>query len=241
VPASQARRTADLLVVAAMAFPTLGAWVYFVVLEGSPLARPIYLASKGVQFALPVLWWAMVRGGLPASGIGRGGWRRAAAGLLSGLALAAGLAVVYGGPLAGSPLAAEAAARIRQTLGDFRISGPGQYLAMAAGLAVVHSLLEEVYWRAFVFQRLAAWLPSAPAVALGSLAFASHHLIVVARYVPADRFWTLAVPATAAVGLVGAHWCALYRRTGSLLAPWASHLLVDAAVLAIGWELVRRP
>ena len=46
------------------------------------------------------------------------------------------------------------------------------------------------------------------------------------------------MPATAAVGLAGAHWCALYRRTGALLAPWLSHLLVDAAVLGLGFLLL---
>ena len=238
MPSSPARRAFDPLVVAAMVLPTVGAWIYFVVLEGRALARPVYVASKVVQFSLPVWWWTALRGGLPRSGLGRGGWRLAAIGLGSGLVLSAGLAALYAGLLRGSPLLAEAAVRIRQAIGDFRISGPAGYLAMAAGLSVVHSLLEEAYWRAFVFQRLSAGLPSALAVGLGSLAFAAHHLIVVARYLPPDHFWTLAVPATAAVGLAGAHWCALFRRTGSLLAPWLSHLVADVTVLSIGYLLV---
>jgi membrane protease YdiL (CAAX protease family) len=220
-----------------MALPTLAAWLYFVVLEGSPLARPAYAAAKVAQFSLPVVAWTAGRG-VPRLGLGRGGRRLVALGVGSGLLLSCGLAAVYFGWLAGSPVAAEAAARIGRTLGDFRISGRGGYLAMAAGLSVVHSLLEEGYWRGFVFARLAAGLPAAPAAALASLAFASHHLIVVARYLPPDRFWTLAVPATAAVGLAGIHWCALFRRSGALLAPWLSHLLVDAAVLGLGFLLL---
>jgi membrane protease YdiL (CAAX protease family) len=238
VPESPSARPIDPLVVAAMALPTLAAWIYFVALEGSPLARPAYAAAKVVQFSLPVLAWAAARGGVPRLGLGRGGWRLAAVGLSSGLLLAGGLAAVYFGWLAGSPLAEEAAARVGRTLEDFRIAGPAGYLAMAAALSIVHSLLEELYWRGFVFARLAAALPAAPAAALASLAFASHHLIVVARYLPPGRFWTLAVPATAAVGLAGAHWCALFRRTGALLAPWLSHLLVDAAVMGIGYLLL---
>jgi membrane protease YdiL (CAAX protease family) len=187
VPESPSARPIDPLVVAAMALPTLAAWIYFVALEGSPLARPAYAAAKVVQFSLPVLAWAAARGGVPRLGLGRGGWRLAAVGLSSGLLLAGGLAAVYFGWLAGSPLAEEAAARVGRTLEDFRIAGPAGYLAMAAALSIVHSLLEELYWRGFVFARLAAALPAAPAAALASLAFASHHLIVVARYLPPGR------------------------------------------------------
>jgi membrane protease YdiL (CAAX protease family) len=233
-----ARWVPPALVVAAMVLPTAAAWVYFAALAGSPLARPVYLGAKAVQFSLPLLWWFGWRRGPPRPGSAGRGWKLAARGAASGVVLAGAIAVSYAVLLAGSPLGHEAAARIREALADFRVVGPGHYLAMAASLAVAHSLLEEVYWRAFVYGRLAVWLPAPAAVALASLAFAAHHLIVVARYVPADRLWSVAVPATAAVALAGAHWCALYRRTGSLLAPWVSHLLVDAAVLGLGYLLL---
>jgi membrane protease YdiL (CAAX protease family) len=32
----------------------------------------------------------------------------------------------------------------------------------------------------------------------------------------------------------------LYHRSGSLLAPWVSHALVDAALVVIGWDVLRR-
>ena len=41
------------------------------------------------------------------------------------------------------------------------------------------------------------------------------------------------------VAVGGAMWAWLYERTGSLLGPWLSHLLVDAAIFAIGYDLVR--
>ena len=235
--ADSTRRVADLLIPLAMVLPTLGAWTYLVALEGSELARPVYLGSKLVQFSLPVAWWAAVRPHWTEAGLRPKGRGDVLVGLASGLALAAVLAAALA-LLAASPVASEAAARIRATLDDFRISTPAQYLALAAGLSVVHSLLEEVYWRAFVFRRLATWLPSRLAVALASAAFASHHLIVAARYAPAGRFWTLAVPATAGIAVAGAHWCDLYRRRGSLLAPWLSHLLVDAALMGMGYVLI---
>jgi hypothetical protein len=33
--------------------------------------------------------------------------------------------------------------------------------------------------------------------------------------------------------------CWLYRRSGSLLGPWLGHLLVDALIFTVGWDLVR--
>jgi membrane protease YdiL (CAAX protease family) len=169
----------------------------------------------------------------------RPGWRRATvAGLVSGAVLALALAALYSVLSGRSAITADAAERIRTTLVEFRIVTPAGFVALAAGLAVVHSLLEEVYWRAFVYRRLGGWLPPRLALALASAAFASHHLIVAARYTPAGHFWSLTLPATVAVALAGAHWADLYRRTGSLLAPWTSHLVVDTALMGIGYALV---
>ena len=49
------------------------------------------------------------------------------------------------------------------------------------------------------------------------------------------------VPASAGRGGVatgGAVWAWLYERTGSLWAAWLSHLLVDTAIMAVGYDLV---
>jgi CAAX protease family protein len=234
VEGTRQRRWADGLVYLAMVFPTAGAWVYFVTLEGSALARWVYLLSKALQFSLPLIWVAAAgrkeaRPRLRPAGI--------AAGLASGAALAAFVLAAYAFGFRGSGLAAAAAVRIQGKLADFLVGSPAGYLALAAALAVVHSLLEEYYWRWFVFQRLACRLPARPAVTAASLAFAAHHVIIIAAFVPPDRFWNVAPAATAAIALAGALWCLLLRRSGSLLSPWLSHLLVDAALMAVGYRL----
>ena len=38
----------------------------------------------------------------------------------------------------------------------------------------------------------------------------------------------------------GAAWAWLYERTKSIYASWVSHLLVDAAIFVVGWDLVER-
>lgn len=237
--ANHPRSRSDLILLLAAVLPTVAAGVYFVGLQGSPYARTVYFAAKVVQFALPLAWLALER--VPLQGLtGKPSRRGVVAGLALGALVAAGAFAWYFGWLAHSPLRQEVAARIGTALTDFRIATPLSYLAMSAGLSVVHSLLEEYYWRGFVYQRALTWLPAPAAMAVASAAFASHHLIVVARYVPADQFWSLAVPATVTIGATGALWCWLFRRSGSLLATWVSHLVVDAALMGLGAMLLWR-
>lgn len=49
--------------------------------------------------------------------------------------------------------------------------------------------------------------------------------------------WTNLFSVSVAVG--GVFWAWLYDRSGSLLGPWLSHLLVDAAIFTVGYGLVK--
>lgn len=233
---SPRRHSADVLVLVSMVYPTVGAWIYFLVLGGSDLARYVYLASKGIQLALPLLWLAVVRQGMPRPRRPR--LAGLAAGFGSGLAVSGLLLGLYFLWLAGSDLAVQGAARISSKLTDFHITTPLAFLGLAAALSLAHSWFEEMYWRWFVFRRLRAWLPPAGALTLASAAFAAHHAIVLASFVPPGHLWTLVLPGTVAVALGGALWCHLFRRYGGLASPWLSHLLVDVALMLVGYWLV---
>jgi membrane protease YdiL (CAAX protease family) len=43
-----------------------------------------------------------------------------------------------------------------------------------------------------------------------------------------------------AVALGGGFWAWLYERTGSIFGPWLSHLLIDAGIFWIGYDLIRQ-
>jgi membrane protease YdiL (CAAX protease family) len=45
---------------------------------------------------------------------------------------------------------------------------------------------------------------------------------------------------SAGVAIGGAFWAWLYNKSGSLYGPWLSHALVDAAIFAIGYDLVAK-
>jgi membrane protease YdiL (CAAX protease family) len=46
------------------------------------------------------------------------------------------------------------------------------------------------------------------------------------------------LPFSLAVGAGGAVWSWLYHRTGSIYSPWISHLIIDAAIMAVGYDLL---
>ena len=65
----------------------------------------------------------------------------------------------------------------------------------------------------------------------------AHHVIVLAVYLPAQyRVAVLFFSAMVAVG--GLLWARLYEKSGSLYAPWLSHLIVDVALMVIGYDLM---
>jgi membrane protease YdiL (CAAX protease family) len=222
----------------AMALPTVAAWLYFVVLAGEPVARWMYLSSKAVQFALPVcvLWklygWTGLQG--PSAAPPRR-LLSLALGAASGLVIGGAGLGLYFGLLRGQPQLTAAAGPIAQKMADFGIDSPGTFLLLAVFLSGIHSWLEEYYWRWFVFARLTDYLPAWLANLLSSLAFAAHHVIVLAAYFGASSLGTALGSLAVAIG--GALWAWQYRATGSLTGPWLSHLLIDAAIMAIGYDL----
>jgi membrane protease YdiL (CAAX protease family) len=160
-----------------------------------------------------------------------------AVGVAFGLAVAAGMLGLYHGVLKGSAVLAAAEPQIRAKVAGFGINSVWQYAALAAFYSVIHSLLEEYYWRWFVFGQLRRIIPLGGAIAISSLGFMAHHVLVLGKYFGFDSPATWLFSSCVAVG--GALWAWLYHRTGSLLGPWLSHLLVDAAIFAIGFDLVR--
>jgi uncharacterized protein len=127
--------------------------------------------------------------------------------------------------------------KVHRLLLDAGFATPGRYLLLAATYAVGHSLLEEYYWRWFVFGWLRRYMPVGVAIAVSALGFMAHHVVLLSVYFP-GRFWTLAVPLSLGVAVGGGVWAAIYHRSGSLYAAWLSHGLVDAAIFGVGWAIL---
>src|SRR5262249_9594342 len=149
----------------ALVYPTAVAWLYFVALpRGRPVAHPSLQTTstmvKVAQFALPVLGLGLLRP--------RAGWpaaprlRDLAAAAGFGLLVAAGMLVLYYGFLRDTTVMTATALRLRRELTEFGLASAGGFAFFAAFITLLHSLLEEDYWRWFVFGVLrAATVPPA--------------------------------------------------------------------------------
>jgi membrane protease YdiL (CAAX protease family) len=158
-------------------------------------------------------------------------------GLVFGALIAAATFALYFGVLRGSDLLVAASDEIIGKVQGWGIDRVWKYAALGLFYSLFHSLLEEYYWRWFVFGQLRRFTPRSRAIAISSLGFMAHHVLVLGKFFGFDNPATWLFSGCVAVG--GAAWAWLYDRTGSLLGPWLSHLLVDAAIFTIGYDLVR--
>lgn len=229
-----ALRTAG--VVFGLLYPTALTWLYFIALarEASAVQQAAYTIGKAIQFGFPAVWlwlFARQRVGLPgwtANGI--------ALGLLFGAAVGGAILAVYHLWLKHTTFFDESALLVIEKLTGIGLLTPAAFIVLGVFYSLAHSLLEEYYWRWFVFGELSARIRPGPAILLSSLGFMAHHVLVVATYFG----WTSAATwlFSLAVAIGGAFWAWLYRRSGSLLGSWLSHLLIDAAIFAVGHDLV---
>ncbi len=227
---------ADLSVlIFAMAFPSFAAWIYFVKMADSEFVQALYGLGKVLQFPLPIVWLVWVRGRKLAL---KPSWRGVGAGLLTGVGIAAVIVGVYVGLFRGSEALSAMPELLSAKVDAFGIGEPLRFIGFAIFLSLVHSFLEEYYWRWYVFGELRRFVGSLTAAVISSLAFMAHHVIVVNAYIPAEHFWTTTMPFSLAVALGGFIWCRLYVRSRSLMGPWVSHILADVAVMAVGYDQV---
>ena len=240
----------------ALTLPTLVTWLYFVALADAPSAvqQGAYGVGKIVQFGLPVVWvWLVLGRGwkgrrsseaqVPPGGRdlqsrrnAPGRWE-AVLGVAFGLAVMGAMAGLYYYGLKPAGLFVGPTTEVREKIAAFGIHSLANYAALAAFYSLAHSLLEEYYWRWFVFGHCCRWLSLPVAIVVSSVGFAAHHVLVLAAYFGYSSPLTWIFSAGIVIG--GAFWAWLYRRSGSLLGPWLSHALVDAAIFVIGWNLVR--
>jgi membrane protease YdiL (CAAX protease family) len=101
---------------------------------------------------------------------------------------------------------------------------------------VLHAAFEEYYWRWFVFGELRRAMPWVVALLLANLGFTLHLIIVIHIYVPS---WTMTLLCSLGVFVGGSVWGWIYQKSGSLVGPWVSHMLIDFVLMWIGYDLCR--
>src|SRR5262249_52691294 len=149
------RRADWTLVLFALVYPTLLTVVYFILLAKSATAlqQGTYAIGKLIQFAVPAAWIFGIRRESIA-------WSRPrptdfTGGGLLGLGLLLGALLLYHYVAKPAGLFDNAAGdAIRQKIAGLGVGSVPRYAVLATFYSLAHSLLEEYYWRWFVFGRL---------------------------------------------------------------------------------------
>lgn len=191
------------------------------------VGNALYAAGKLVLYGLPFAWRVLVDRERPSLSPARAGGFRV--GVASGLAIGALVVLAF---LALEPRIDPSP--LRAVLRDAGLHEPRRYALYGLYLATGNAALEEYAFRWFLYTRLRALLPEASAVVAAALLFTAHHVIVLAAYF---ETWVVAL-ASAGVFAGGLAWSWCYARYRSVWPGWASHALVDVAVLAVGWRLL---
>jgi uncharacterized protein len=231
-------RSEGILLWIAFFLPTLMAWLYFDQFAGlSGWMLALYFLTKLVMVAIaltPLCMTWRLTGRLPRfpirsfQGVG---W-----GLLFGLAVVGGMLALYYAALQGSPVLTQAPAAIEKRIRGFGVSSPQHFLVMALIISMLHAALEEYFWRWFVFGQLRRTMPWTAALVVAAVGFTLHHVIIIHMFVPSWP-WTLLLSFAVMVG--GGVWAWIYHKSGSLVGPWVSHMLIDFGLMWIGYDLCR--
>lgn len=237
-PPPAAPRPRDLVaVVVALVMPTIITWLYFFQADGmAPAVQlTVFNVVKTIQFTFPLFWaLAIQRGRVTLKPPNSQGLEL---GVAFGAVVASAMFAVYLAFLRGSQPVVNATEIVIAKVSGWGIDEPWKYALLGLFYALVHSFLEEYYWRWFVFGQLRRFTSLGTAITISSFGFMAHHVLVLGKFCGFDSPLTYILSACVAIG--GAFWAWLYDRTGSLLGPWLGHMVIDAAIFAIGYDLIR--
>ena len=211
----------------ALVVPCLGALAYFVLFKDSGLVRVLYSLTKVFTLLWPVLALTLLlRQGLPKWAPGPTALRAQLPGLATGLLI--GAAVLALSQTGLSEVVRRGAPAIREQGERFGILR--HYWFYAILLSSAHALLEEYYWRWFVYGQLRRLLPPAAAHGLAGIAFGAHHVVITGVYFG----WAWGGVFGAGVALGGVIWSVMFERQRTLAGAWTSHMIVDLSLMAVG-------
>ncbi len=111
------------------------------------------------------------------------------------------------------------------------------YWFMALFLSLGNSLMEEYYWRAFLYGAFLRRFSSLTTVCLlnGAL-FGLHHIFPLSQYFPIH----LALLFTAGTMAAGTAWSFLRAKGYSIFDCYLSHILADLAIFYAGWNIMQQ-
>lgn len=222
-----ARRNALVALLIVAPVPAIGAAASVWIWPGTA-GSFVYGILKGYLYLLPVVWLLFVDHE-PASWSPprKGGF---AVGAVLGVAIAVFILAVWFLAIR-SEIDPEP---FRQVARSNSFDTPLKFLLFGGFIIALNSVMEEYVFRWFVFTRCRRLVSTLPAVVLSALIFTAHHVVLLRAYVP----WGLTLEASAGVFVGGIAWSWMYHRYGSIWPGCVSHMLVDVAIIVIGWQVL---
>lgn len=229
--ASDLKRWAVLL--PALLFPLAASFFYFVFFPGTVIGNGSY---KGIKFFL--LIWPLVATALilrepfrRESPARSDWWKSVCWGVGFGVAVVSVMLILMEFTALGAVVEA-GEEKIRTKTKE--IGMLEHFVLFALGLSILHSALEEFYWRWFVYGNLRRLIPVRWAILVAAIGFAAHHIVVLSVFFSFGYALFFGV----CVGIGGAAWSWIYQRHNTLLGPWISHMLIDFGAMGIAYRLM---
>lgn len=123
--------------------------------------------------------------------------------------------------------------QLQQLLQKWDFSGK-KVILLVLILALINPILEELYWREFMYRKLLINVGNVLAVMITAIFYSMYHLLVVV-----DLFsFPFNVLAVIPVFLAGIMWGIFRIKLGSITAPIISHCLADIGIILVYWNII---
>lgn len=223
-----------LLITAPVQF--VGTMLAMVVFPDSIWAKVGFGVAKILLMAAPVVWLIAVEKSWPRIPPFKNLlWGKGIiAAHVSGVLIFATIAIVY---YVGN--SAIDTSHFRHKIVQMGLSNLWIYLVGALYWCTANSLLEEYFWRWFIYQRLreifssSSWW-AAVAIGLCGLLFTAHHVVALRVYFS----WPITLLACLGVFAGGVVWSLLYWTYNNIYACYVSHVYADVIIFYVGYELI---
>lgn len=210
-----------LYIIPAMTVPFIASIFYFVIFDGEKTAQIIYLLAKIFIFIFPVFF---IKNLVPFKKAFKFDLGELLFGAIIGVAIFISGYVIIKFPIVMNEIKM-AKPFVEAKINNFGVAN--HYILMAVVISFAHSMLEEYYWRWFVYG-------ASKRNVLSAISFSLHHFIVLNYYF----IWSTAFILTFIVALGGVLFNLLYKQKESIWAPWGAHVGADLFIFYVGFLLL---
>lgn len=123
---------------------------------------------------------------------------------------------------------------LRLLLVDWGFIGPGE-IALVLVLLILNPILEEVYWRGYMYEKLRRKRSALYTISLTSVFYTLYHVLSVIHIFEGGYALVAVIP----VFIAGLFWGYIREKTTSITAAIMGHFLADLGIMCVYWFIVR--